>query len=332
MRCIYCLEDKDSPKRVEHVIPQSFGVFKNNFVLTNVVCDDCNQFFGDELEISLARDTLEGMRRYDFQVKKPAEFKSLGKRSRLIFKIAEGFFREAYAYIDYSAQEKKISLKPLAQVGFLKTDNSDYEYFLLNNIPLAKSLPVGSHNLGDSKGIIILGCDSAVADDILKKQGYNFRIGGEFDCPNKESSSWLCNVKGTVDQVIMRAAAKIAFNYLTYWMGPKFVLHESFNPMREFILTGKREGDLLVRAVDKAILADEIKSDKRRLGHIVTVAWASDKTSILAQVSLFNWIVYQIILVRNYPGEKNKIAKGNFFDVHNHVILGLGSKSAGAKL
>ena len=325
-RCIYCLKDKDKPKRVEHVIPQSFGVFKNNFVLTSAVCDYCNQFFGDALEISLARDTIEGMQRYDFQIKKPGEFKSLGKRSRLIIKVAEGFFRGSYAYRYYSEQEKRILLKPLPQVGFLKANGSGYEYFLLKDIPPVKSLPVGSYNLGDPKGIVILGCGSSIADNVLSKQGYTFRSGGEFDCPDKEATSWLSDVEGTIDQTIMRAVAKIALNYLTYWNGPEFVLHESFNAIREFILTGKRDGDLLVRAIDKAILADEINSSRRRLGHIITVNWAGDKISILAQVSLLNRITYQIILARSYPGEKINIAKGNFFDVHNHVILELGAE------
>ena len=66
MKCIYCLEDKPetSYKKVEHVIPQSFGVFKNNFTLNKVVCDDCNNYFGDNLEIDLARDTYEGHSRF----------------------------------------------------------------------------------------------------------------------------------------------------------------------------------------------------------------------------------------------------------------------------
>ncbi len=328
MRCIYCLDDKDSPKRVEHVIPQSFGVFKNNLVLLDIVCEDCNQFFGDALEISLARDTIEGMQRYNFQVKKADEFKSLGKKSRLIIKIAEGFFRGSYAYRYYSEQEKRILLKPLPQVGFLKTDDSGYEYFLLDGIPPVKSLPIGRYNLGHSKGIIILGSNPTSVDDILKKGGYSFRAGGEFDCPDKEKSTWLSNVEGTIDQTIMRAVAKIGLNYLAYWLGSEFVLQESFNPIREFILTGKRNGDLLVRAVDKSILADEMSSSRRRLGHIVTVNWAGDKASILAQVSFFNWITYQIILALNYPGEKINIARGSFFDVHNHIIHEIGSMSA----
>lgn len=48
MKCIYCLEDKQSNyfKNREHVLPESFGSFKNNFTLKNMVCDVCNVFLG----------------------------------------------------------------------------------------------------------------------------------------------------------------------------------------------------------------------------------------------------------------------------------------------
>jgi len=67
MKCIYCLEDKpsDSFKKTEHVLPQSFGKFKNNLTLNKIVCDTCNQYFGDNLELPLGRETLEGMARFD---------------------------------------------------------------------------------------------------------------------------------------------------------------------------------------------------------------------------------------------------------------------------
>jgi len=53
MKCVYCVEDKplSSFTKVEHVMPQSFGLFTNNLTLVNTVCDDCNQYFGDNLEI-----------------------------------------------------------------------------------------------------------------------------------------------------------------------------------------------------------------------------------------------------------------------------------------
>ena len=71
MKCIYCLEGKPSDcyKKAEHVLPQSFGKLKNNLTLNinndlklnEVVCDDCNDFFGKNIEILLCRDTYEGM-------------------------------------------------------------------------------------------------------------------------------------------------------------------------------------------------------------------------------------------------------------------------------
>ncbi|MBI3305415.1 hypothetical protein HYZ80_03795 [Candidatus Parcubacteria bacterium] len=81
-------------------MPQSFGRFQDNFTLNgqdhpHIVCDCCNQYFGDNLEINLARDTFEGIYRYEIGVKKPEEFKSAGKRSRLKIEVAEGEFKGA---------------------------------------------------------------------------------------------------------------------------------------------------------------------------------------------------------------------------------------------
>src|SRR5574341_545889 len=93
MRCIYCLNDKpaDAFTKAEHVMPQAFGRFQDNFTLNGIVCDDCNQYFGDNLEIDLGRDTVEGISRYEYGIRNPVDFKSLGKRSRLQNKkIAEG--------------------------------------------------------------------------------------------------------------------------------------------------------------------------------------------------------------------------------------------------
>ena len=79
MKCIYCLEDKpiQSFTKVEHVLPQSFGSFQNNFTLHGAVCDECNQYFGDNLEIDLGRDTFEGISRHEYGTIGPKEFKYL---------------------------------------------------------------------------------------------------------------------------------------------------------------------------------------------------------------------------------------------------------------
>ena len=70
-KCIYCLEKKSHRNftKREHVIPESFGGFINNFTLINIVCDECNLFFGQKLELHLARDTFEGSTlRYQYDI------------------------------------------------------------------------------------------------------------------------------------------------------------------------------------------------------------------------------------------------------------------------
>jgi hypothetical protein len=67
--CIYCLQDQSQAffTKVEHVVPQSFGRFENNFTLHGTVCDECNKYFGDNLEIALGRDTYEGGLRFEYE-------------------------------------------------------------------------------------------------------------------------------------------------------------------------------------------------------------------------------------------------------------------------
>ena len=155
MKCIYCLENKPSNcyKKTEHVLSQSFGRFKNNLTLnikndpkfSEVVCDDCNDYFGKNIEIFLSRDTFEGMSRFEHGVKKLHEFKSPGKESRLKIKVDEGPFKGAFAYREYSEMTGEIIIKPVPQVGFKKgTDDNSYEYFPLEEIPDKEHLDCAS--------------------------------------------------------------------------------------------------------------------------------------------------------------------------------------------
>ncbi len=328
MRCIYCLKEKDKSffNKIEHVIPKSFGSFENNFTLKNIVCDECNQFFGDKIEIGLARDTLEGTYRYDYNIKDPSEFKTAGKRSRLRINVFEGLLKGSYAYRYYSEREGRVLLKPLPQIGLLKRSCSDYEFFLLDKIPHKDSLDYSKYNPDDPKGILILGCELEFANKLLKEKGFNIKIKGEEIPPETPNRDWLCHVEAEVDSTILRAIAKIGFNYLTYWQGDSFVMHKAFNMIRNFILKGEKAAYPLVRVVDTPILGDEPVAGKRRLGHLITVNWAVDKVSIAAQVSLFNWMTYQVCLAREFSGEHIQIKRGNFFDFYNHIILDLGDK------
>ena len=323
MKCIYCLENKTetSYRKTEHVIPQSFGVFKKNFTLNKVVCDDCNKYFGDTLEIDLARDTFEGHSRFDFYVKRPNDYKSYGKKSRIIIRIVEGLLKGTYAYREYSPDSNEIILKPISQVGFKKLDSNEYEYYLLDEIPDKEYLEKNNFDLKHTQAIKAFCIDVNQLEQKLKEINISFKLGGEI-VPTDKSQDLLCEIEGKIDRKIFCAIAKIGFNYLAYWQGSDFMLNESFDTARRFIRYSEKPAYPLVQILEKAILADE-NNEWRRLGHIVTVNWAGDNVSIVSQVSLFNWITYSISLSRGYSGERRDIKRGNFFNTVSKDILDL---------
>ncbi len=305
---------------MEHVIPQSFGVFKNNFTLHNAVCDNCNQYFGDNLEIALARDSLEGLSRYEFGVKKPHQFKSIGKKTRIVTKIAEGEWKGAFAYREYSKQQGQVVINPLPQIGFLNSDASGYAYYLLSDVPDKKTSESLGFDLSRPKSMRLLGANLNDAVRVLQSKGISFKAGGEISSATDDKDI-LCEVEATIDETIFRAVAKIALNYLAYWEGSEFVCQTPFHPIREFVRQGRKPAYPLVRVSNQPVLADEKEIDKRHLGHIITLNWAIDNVSIVSDVSLMNWARYSVSLAKNFTGEKKNLRRGHFFNSYDSEII-----------
>ena len=322
MQCIYCLQDKSkrSFTKVEHVIPQAFGLFKNNFTLIDTVCDDCNHGFGNSLDLVLARDTIEGALRFEQNLKPPEEFIPFGKKSRIIVKFPDGELKGMYGYREYSPDQKRIMVFPIPQIGFLK--GSSREYFPLDALP-SNDVLLKEFNLALPQAIHYVGCDPNIADKLLQERGINFKPGEAPPLEGDEVQTVTCELGVTIDQVILRANAKIAFNYLAYCQNDGFVLHKDFNPIREFITTGKAASYPLVQVVEDSVLKDEPIQGKRRSGHMATISWALDGMSIVGQVSLMNHFKYKVSLARNFGGEHRNIRSGHFFNFHSKEIFPL---------
>jgi len=308
--------------KAEHVLPQAFGKFRDNLTLHGVVCDTCNKYFGDNLELHLSRDSFEGMARFDYDVKKQHEFKSLGKQSRLSIKVNEGTFKGAYAYRELSEQEGRITVKPIPQVGFKKSDGMGYEYFSLDRIP-DKDYLDRNFDLKKKKSIVTLGCSSEVAHEYFLKKGISFQADGDEDYLPETQANWECEVTGRIDQTIFRAIAKIAFNYLSYWTGSEFVIQRAFDPIRQYILRGEKASYPFVVILENAILSDEPVEGKRRLCHLIIFDKSKNGLSIVSKVSLFNLMTYSVFLAKDYQGIDFVVRKGQLFNVANGDILEL---------
>lgn len=257
----------------------------------------------------------------DHKVKKLNEFKSPGKKSRLNIKVNEGSLKGAYAYREYSEHAGKIVLKPAPQVGFKKIGKTIYDYFLLECIPEKKYLE-NNYDLKELKSIVILGCEFEVIQKCLAEKGILFHKDGDAYPPERDDSL-ECEVIGTIDQIIFRAIAKIAFNYFVYWTGPEFVYGNSFHPIRRYVRYGEKTNIPFVVILEKAILGDEPVEGKRRLGHLITIGWSKNKLSLASQVSLFNWMTYSVLIAKDFKDKTFNLRKGSFFDLANNEILEL---------
>ena len=128
----------------------------------------------------------------------------------------------------------------------------------------------------------------------------------------------------TIDDIVGRAVAKIAFNYLAYWQGAEFALHPAFDVIRRFVRYGERPDYPLLQVADEAILADEPIEGERRLGNLITTGIAIDGVSVFAQVSLLNHLTYRVALGPEFPDAiPAHIRRGHFFNVANRQILDL---------
>lgn len=323
MKCIYCLEDKPQTSftKTEHVLPQSFGRFENNFTLNGIVCDDCNQHFGNSLEMDLGRDTFEGISRYEYEVRDPKDFKSLGKRSRLQISVAEGPFKGALAYLEYSQERDIIISKPLPQVGFSHNGSQNYKYFELNKIPDKAELD--AQGLDYANKVRVFGDSFEKAGKALAEREIFPKFERETPFLEDGSGKWEFEFEGNIDKIICRAIAKIAFNYLAYWQGSEFVLQSEFDPIRQYIRTGEQKEDSFIQISNKNILVDEPSQGSKRLIHVVITNWEKNGVSIISRVSLFNFLSYTILLTKEYARPIPNLRKGHWFNLRNHKIYQL---------
>ncbi|MBN1622401.1 MAG: hypothetical protein JW871_07415 [Endomicrobiales bacterium] len=323
-KCVYCLKEKNSFNR-EHVIPQSFGTFgSNTFVLNhNEVCSACNEYFSKDLELSLGRDSIEGRLRFKENIKSEEEFKALTKNKRLIEKAHEEPFKGVYIEARYSEQLQRIEAIPLPQAGFLNKDNI-FDYFLWSEIPTNEELVARGYQTDKKGSTRIFGVfDFEEINKKFAEKGFKyFKTEGMID-PDSTMTDISCEITECIGENKFKVMAKIAFNYFIYFKGKAICLSKDFDVIRNYIRYGNKPNYPLVIPKDKAILSDEPIAGMRRSGHIITVNKALDGISIVAQVSLMNYLSYSICLSRNCQETKNDIRRGHFFDPHNKQILEL---------
>jgi hypothetical protein len=295
----------------------------DNLVLRNLVCDECNQYFGDNLELYLARDSFESIMRLRHGLK-PKE--PLRKTRRITSKMVEGEFKNAIVNVVAGDTIGSLSMDKVAQAGFYNNERDEYDYFEIGNIPTGKELLERGYEV-KGRTVMLIGYEGEI--ELLRKELHekDIPLKGEpelikmFDCGERVTVV----ISATSDRVIMRAICKIAFNYLANVAGHQFVLREIFNEIRNFIRYDVGLSDKYISYNLPPILYDDQLLEKFAvkvtIGHIINLEWNGN--NIVSKLSLFNSHTYGVTLCKNYDGIWIPLRCGHHFDIETKQVSNL---------
>ncbi len=325
-RCIYCTQDKpQSEFNVDHVVPQQLGRFHPDNLTLTCVCRQCNQYFGDGIELLLGRDSYEGLMRLAHGVKPPSEAGQFAG-ARVEFRVPDGSaWARVRLRLGASTDGTHVVMDLPAQIGIKHPFESQFRYFLADEFAVATDKEL---DIRQGSKFKLLASDDA-SDQRLRalitQRVPTFRIEGPMPPPPTENSELEVEIQATLDKSLARAIAKIGFNYLAYVAGAEFVLAACFDRVRSFTRQGEGERSDFVRLRNEPILGNETRRYRMTEGHLAVVEWHDGTSAIRARVSPFNAMTYEISLCRSFAGVWRPIESGHVFDWESHTVVPLSS-------
>lgn len=308
--CIYCRSTRPTTKR-EHVMPRALGTFEQNWTL-DCVCDECNQYFADNLELPLGRDSREALFRIDLGMKPATGAAQLLNRRLKTSLHDPGQFDGIRLVMSASEDGTDVVPTPVPQVGFRRA-GEDWRFLIEKELT--------PENLQEFKGSSLLeirihgvGPDCDRLRQRLEAMGIQFvETHRATDQPITEQSSISVLYDINVDETIVRAACKIAFNYSAKILGCANVSDARFDAARRFVRYG--EAPVRLATVQQRSVLVGPGAESARI-HACGLGW--DRGYLVALVSLFNEITYGLRLCAAEPNEFTTAR--HFFDPLKRTI------------
>lgn len=300
--CIYCCRvlPKASFTR-EHVLSEAFGKFKQTPVLHHSVCAECNQYFGDALEVRFARGAFEGMLRYKRGIKKP-------KRENLVMRYVQLTVPEGAEWagvrLGLAWRDDRLVVDLYSQVAFREKDSDRWVHITSDELTDQKLRRKPELDTSTARFYARSAEDRDALLAKLAALGVTFSKLDDMAPPKNlfDGSDVTVEITFTVNKGIRRCIAKYAFNHLALVAGSAFVLESDFDPIRRFIRYSEEAPYELVVERYGPILRDDSRSRRQTDGHLMTINWSATGVDLVGQVSLFNSMTYNVSLARHYSG------------------------------
>ena len=300
-KCIYCLQEKPETEfNREHVISRMLGTYENAPVLNhNEVCKECNSYFCDELENVVSMDSYEGLlRTQHIQKVHRSAGRPIGK-TRLSITGQNGVFSGLTLFVSANPNNpERIQLEAAPAIGIVRDPEKDkYDYYQLDEIP-QNNESIRRNMSKSSRPIITFGYEEDEVFSALSSKGYDLskaKYTGDLDISDvTRETDILIEIKGKVDNILSRLAAKNIMNYLCCSYGKEYVLDPKFDTLRTFIRYGT-VSDTIKMCVNNGGLTGIPGRVKN--SHVIGTAWAAvDSLYLCGFVSWFGAITYSFLI------------------------------------
>ena len=317
--CIYCRSTAASPSfgRPDHVLPKAFGRFRANLT-TFHVCETCNQWFGDNLEVSFGRNSGEAIMRLLTGVKPASEAAEVGGHRVQMF-AGDGARFAGGRSVFTLAEDGRLIGSFTPQVAF----------------QAASDQPLVFSSEEELTGQIVEQYESAECIIFAETEEDWERLTKrmtELGC-HRQSSLWVrpdtnlplvlepVRLNYRLDADVFRTIGKIAFNYLAHAAGTSFCLAPDFDPFRRFVRYGEGDWRMFFRLSQQPLLMDEIRFGIRETsGHLLTVEWLDSAPAPVGTVKLFNAVTYHVRFATSVTLLWRDIRSGHHFNIKKRSI------------
>lgn len=314
--CLYCEETKTPDKfNREHVLPEAFGKYENNhYVLHRRVCSACNSHFGTYLDGPLARDSKEGLDRFEHGGVEPKKGRTL-PGSRIKLKRNGGRFDGALLLRTLDATGTRVTAIHGAQLGFATSEEGPFEWRAVDELPSVEELRAKQLSY-----CVAGGMTNEAAMALVKQLGFETVLAKDLvDSPDADGII-ATTTEGRIDQTLRRAIAKIAFNFLACSY-PEIATLDQFRGIRRYIRFCEEPAVNPVAVSQDRIPLAGLTQDVQILGHIITARWDEDAHQVVSQVSLFDWMQYQVTLsTARFLFPPSVVDAGLLFNPHTRQI------------
>lgn len=250
-RCVYCLDEKSiSEFNRDHVIPESFGTFGSNTpTLINLVCRDCNQYFGNNVENDLGRDSLYGViYRSMSGIINAKEFYENKRHKKNLSHSYVKCNVHGDMLVDISDFDVNINPQFMVsianQVIIMNSTKGVQAHFRINKIPQRRFLE--DIGLKPVFGYLKFYLSANNTVNLYEQTRFTLK---KSDIHVEIKRNWLSEIdlrageqflqfNFTINDWVMRAIAKMTFNYFILQYG-NTAFSSNFNDIRNYIRYGK---------------------------------------------------------------------------------------------